>query len=160
VLARLFGKDKSGKQADQTYTDIKPDHWAKAAIESAAGSGLMDGYPDGSFKPEQTITRAETASIAARLSKATEGGGSFSDTVGHWAAAAIEQAKAARVVSGYEDSTFRPEQTLTRAEAVTMLNKLSGRDTLFVSDAKWSDVPAQHWAYRNIQEASVDHTHE
>ncbi|MCU6797473.1 S-layer homology domain-containing protein [Paenibacillus sp. WQ 127069] len=159
VLVRLFGKDKGNKTAAKTYTDTTPGHWANAAIDLAADSGLMDGYPDGSFKPEQTITRAEAASIAARLSSAAEGSGSFSDTVGHWAAAAIGKAKAAGVVNGYGDGTFRPEQTLTRAEAVMMLNKLSGRDPLSVSDAKWSDVPSQHWAFKNIQEASVDHVH-
>jgi hypothetical protein len=159
VLVRLFGKDKGNKTAAKTYTDTTPGHWANAAIDLAADSGLMDGYPDGSFKPEQTITRAEAASIAARLSSAAEGSGSFSDTVGHWAAAAFGKAKAAGVVNGYADGTFRPEQTLTRAEAVTMLNKLSGREPLSVSDAKWSDVPAQHWAFKNIQEASVDHVH-
>ncbi|WP_240415975.1 S-layer homology domain-containing protein [Paenibacillus periandrae] len=159
VLVRLFAKDKGSKTAAITYKDTTPGHWAHAAIDLAADSGLMDGYPDGSFKPEQTITRAEAASIAARLSSAAEGGGSFSDTVGHWAAASIGKAKAAGVVNGYADGTFRPEQTLTRAEAVTMLNKLSGRDPLSVSDAKWSDVPAQHWAFKNIQEASVDHVH-
>ncbi|UKS24789.1 S-layer homology domain-containing protein [Paenibacillus sp. HWE-109] len=159
VLVRLFGKDKGNKTAAITYKDTAPDHWANAAINLAADSGLMDGYPDGSFKPEQTITRAEAASIASRLSPAAESGGSFSDTVGHWAAAAIGKAKAAGVVNGYSDGTFRPEQTLTRAEAVMMLNKLSGREPLSVSDAKWSDVPAQHWAFKNIQEASVEHVH-
>ncbi|GGI45843.1 hypothetical protein GCM10008018_14150 [Paenibacillus marchantiophytorum] len=79
--------------------------------------------------------------------------------MGHWAAAAIGKAKAAGVVNGYGNGTFRPEQTLTRAEAVMMLNKLSGRDPLSVSEAKWSDVPAQHWAFKNILEASVDHVH-
>ncbi|MCU6790497.1 S-layer homology domain-containing protein [Paenibacillus sp. WQ 127069] len=162
VLVRLFGKDKSVKPAAKVFTDATQTHWAKLAIDLAADSGLMDGYPDGSFKPEQTITRAETATIAARLSTATEGAGgdSFSDTSGHWAAAAIVKAKVAGVVNGYEDGTFRPEQTLTRAEAVTMFNKLAGHDSLSVSDAKWSDVPANHWAFKNIQEASVDHTHE
>ncbi|WP_179097697.1 S-layer homology domain-containing protein [Paenibacillus sp. FSL H7-0331] len=162
VLVRLFDKYKSVKPAAKVFTDAAQTHWAKSAIDRAADSGLMDGYPDGSFKPEQTITRAETATIAARLSTATEGAGgdSFSDTSGHWAAAAIVKAKAAGVVNGYEDGTFRPEQTLTRAEAVTMFNKLAGRDPLSVSDAKWSDVPANHWAFKNIQEASVDHTHE
>lgn len=162
VLVRLFGKDKSVKPAAKIFTDAAQTHWAKSAIDLAADSGLMDGYPDGSFKPEQTITRAETATIAARLSSATEGAGgdSFSDTVGHWAAPAIVKAKATGVVNGYEDGTFRPEQTLTRAEAVTMFNKLAGRDPWSVSDAKWSDVDANHWAFKNIQEASVDHTHE
>ncbi|WP_165452121.1 S-layer homology domain-containing protein [Paenibacillus thalictri] len=160
VLVRLFGKDQSGTQAARSYTDIAADHWAKAAVEAAAAGGLMDGYPDGSFKPEKTITRAEIAAIAARLSTAAEGGSGFSDTAGHWAAAAIAKAKAAGIVNGYGDGTFRPEQTLTRAEAVTMLNKLSGREPSSASAVKWSDVPASHWAFKDIAEASADHTHE
>ncbi|MFC3772868.1 S-layer homology domain-containing protein [Paenibacillus sp. GCM10012303] len=160
VLSRLFGKDKGSEPSAKTFTDTAPSHWAKAAIDLTADSGLMDGYPDGSFKPEQAITRAEAASIAARLITAAEGGGSFSDTADHWAAAAIGKAMAAGIVSGYGDGTFRPERTLTRAEAVTMLNKLAGREPLSVSNAKWSDVSAHHWAFKNIQEASVDHAHE
>lgn len=160
VLARAFAKDTKPAAAKK-YTDVAESHWAKASIDQATGSGLMDGYPDGSFKPEQTITRAEMASIAAKLkASAAAGSGSFSDTAGHWAAASIEQAKAAGVISGYEDGTFRPEKTLTRAEAVTMLNKLLGRSPLSGAAAKWNDVSAQHWAFEHIQEASVDHASE
>ncbi|WP_168121005.1 immunoglobulin-like domain-containing protein [Paenibacillus sp. HB172176] len=165
MLARIYGAD--AEQGSIAYTDVAAGHWAKDAIGAVAALGLMQGYPDGSFRPERTITRAEMASIAANLLNGTltarggnkspgaSGKGSFLDTSGHWAEEAITQAKAAGIINGYEDGTFRPDETLTRAQAVTILNKLQGRDPLTGAEQRWSDVPASHWAYGHIQEASA-----
>ncbi|MCD9025805.1 S-layer homology domain-containing protein [Cohnella silvisoli] len=160
ILARLFDKDK--KQASTIYADVTATYWARAAIDKDTAMGLMIGYTDGSFKPEASISRAEMASVVARLldSSSSESGGSFSDISGHWAQAAIEKAKAAGIINGYEDGTFRPEQLLTRAEAVAMINKLLGRGPLSGAERKWKDVPEKYWAYGHIQEASVDHSFE
>lgn len=123
--------------------------------------GLMEGYNGSSFKPEQMITRAEMAAILSRISSnSASSGDSFKDVNGHWAQSVVAQAKAAGYIDGYTDGTFRPEQTLTRAEAVTMMNKLLGRGPLSGAASKWSDVSSGSWAFEQIQEASIDHTSE
>jgi hypothetical protein len=166
LLVRVSNKtidnspDKAVDQASFTYSDVASTHWAKEIIGQATRMGLMKGYVDGSFKAERGMTRAEMAAILSRLlGDAPSSGESFPDVKGHWAQSAIEQVKAG-IISGYADGTFRPEQTLTRAEAVTMLNKLLGRGPLTTIAAKWSDVPNGHWAFGQIQEASIDHASE
>nr|WP_286672457.1 Ig-like domain-containing protein [Cohnella hashimotonis] len=157
IIARTFKQTATGAAA--TYIDVATDHWAAGAIGQVSQSGIMKGYADGSFKPNQTITRAEMATMLARLITGVAGNAaSFSDIAGHWAQAAIESTAKAGIVTGYEDGTFRPSQTLTRAEAVTIINRALGIAPLTTAAQKWTDVPAQHWAYGNIQAASVDHT--
>ncbi|WP_131012344.1 S-layer homology domain-containing protein [Paenibacillus thalictri] len=161
LLARVY--DREATQSAIAFTDVAASHWAKEAIEKAAKMGLMQGYPDASFKPEQPVTRAEMAAIAARLSAAgsaaNAAAGGFSDTTGHWASASIDNVRTAGIIGGYPDGTYRPERTLTRAEAVTIVNKLLGRGTLSGAKPAWSDVPENHWAFASIQEATVDHTY-
>lgn len=154
IAARVIGTGATSSTV--SFTDVSAAHWAKEEI----GQGFMQGYPDGSFKPEKTITRAEMAALVARLKGDTEAGSSaasFSDVAGHWAQKAIEAAKAAGIINGYSDGTFRPEAELTRAEAVTIISKLLGRGPLSGAAPKWKDVPATHWAFGYIQEASIDH---
>ncbi|MUT66709.1 hypothetical protein GOM71_12305 [Paenibacillus sp. NEAU-GSW1] len=124
--------------------------------------GLMTGYPDGSFKPDQQISRAEMAAIIARITNASDSvtDGSFMDISGHWAQGAIVEAQSAGIMSGYSDGTFRPDQPLTRAEAVVTINRLLDRGPLSGAPSKWSDVSEQHWAYAHIQEASISHNFE
>lgn len=162
ILTRLAGQTE--KRAGQTYKDVDAAHWAKESIARATKAGLMDGYPDGSFKPDQTMTRAEMAVIATRMKEAvrSSNGGtrSFPDVSGHWAQSAIEQAQAAGIIGGYEDGTFRPDRTLTRAETVAIVSRLLGRAPLTGAAPKWTDVPQGHWAFGLIQEASTDHAYE
>ncbi|WP_276356230.1 S-layer homology domain-containing protein [Cohnella caldifontis] len=159
ILASMFHTENH--RSTPAYQDVTEAHWADEAIVQAAQSGLMQGYPDGSFKPDQPISRGEMASIAAKLlSGHASGGGIFPDAKGHWAKSFIAQAEAARVMSGFPDGTFRPDQALTRAEAVTIINRLLGRGPLSGTEPRWADVPPKHWAYEQIQEASVDHAAE
>lgn len=121
----------------------------------------MIGYPDGSFKPDAAITRAEMASaIAPLLPDAAGASAGFADNDGSWSKAVIEQANAAGIVYGYEDGTFRPNSTLTRAEAVAMIDRLLGRGPLIESPQQWPDVTPAHWAYGYIQESSMAHSYE
>ncbi|WP_438348168.1 S-layer homology domain-containing protein [Paenibacillus sp. FA6] len=150
--------EKAANKAHITYTDVASTYWAQEAIEQVTKMGLMEGYADGSFKRERMITRAEVALILSKLSSnGLNGGESFSDVKGHWAQTTIEQLKMTGIISGYPDGTFRPEQTLKRAEVVGMLNRLLGRGPLTTMAARWSDVPNDHWAFGEIQEASIDH---
>ncbi|MFD0589164.1 S-layer homology domain-containing protein [Paenibacillus sp. GCM10027627] len=157
ILARLF--DKEEKQPVGAYTDVKTTHWAKAAIVKATAMGLMVGYPDGSFRPEAKVSRAELASVASRLvDLGSEGSGKgFADTEGHWAQAFIAKAQAAGIVNGYKDGTFRPNKKVSRAEAAVVFNGLLDRGPLTGAEPKWRDVPKSHWAYGHILEASTDH---
>jgi len=158
MLVRAFG-DGTASGESKVYTDVPSGYWAKSAIDEATAMGLMGGYSDGSFKPEQPVSRAEMAKIAVKLlsSNAAEAGRSFTDIAGHWAQADVEKAGAAGIVSGYADGTFRPDIPLTRAEAVKILVILLGREPVTDMPAKWTDVTERHWAYGYIQEASIDH---
>ncbi|WP_168735956.1 InlB B-repeat-containing protein [Cohnella fermenti] len=159
ILARLFVVN--GRQASVTFTDIASGYWAKDAIDKVTATGMMSGYPDGRFKPEAPITRAEMAAILVRLPVTNVRGSveDFVDIDGHWAEAAIKRAAASGIVNGYVDGTFRPDRTLTRAEAVTILNRLLGRGPLYGTVPKWTDVPESYWAYGQIQEASIVHSY-
>ncbi|MNC57182.1 Cellulosome-anchoring protein precursor [compost metagenome] len=102
------------------------------------------------------------ASLAAQLSKSnTVSGGGFTDVAaGHWALSAILQAQGAGILNGYADGTFRPGKAVTRAEAVTAINRALGRGPLFGAEASpWSDVPLTHWAFKDILEASTTHAY-
>lgn len=151
--------DREASDPDVTFTDVPSGYWGAAAITKAAKSGLMNGYMDGTFKPNQLLTRAEMASLISALVPASALlGGGFSDINGHWGEKAILKAQGAGILSGYQDRTFRPNAQLTRAEAVTALNRVLGRGPLTgVQQAHWSDVPLSHWAFGDIEEASTDH---
>ncbi|MBD2871898.1 NHL domain-containing protein [Paenibacillus arenilitoris] len=159
MLVRVFDRDEDAAPGE--FPDVGDGHWAKEYIDRASGMSLMIGYPDGIFKPDATITRAEMASaIAPLLPEVTGASAGFTDTEGSWAKAVIEKANAAGIVYGYEDGTFRPNSSLTRAEAVTMLDRLLGRGPLIGAPQQWPDVTQAHWAYGYIQEASMDHSYE
>lgn len=159
IIVRTFSQ--SAVTAGVAYSDVPASHWAADAIGQVTRSGIMKGYTGGSFKPNQTITRAEMATILSRLlTSAQDQAAGFSDISGHWAQAAVERMSQAGIITGYEDGTFRPDQTLTRAEAVTIVNRALGIAPLTSAAQKWTDVPASYWAFGSIQAASVDHTAE
>nr|WP_240344179.1 cadherin-like beta sandwich domain-containing protein [Paenibacillus sp. SYP-B3998] len=140
----------------QKFMDVSDSHWAADVIHQVQGAGLLGGYPDGSFKPDAPITRAELAAIIVRLKKleVAESAQSFTDTKGHWAANYIQTAKIAGLVAGYEDGSFRPDQKLTRAEAVKAMNSLLGRPTPELGKDVWSDVSKKDWFWLDVQSAS------
>lgn len=157
LLVNATDRDATGP--DVTFTDVPSSYWGAAAIGKAAKLGFMKGYQDGTFKPNQPLTRAEMASLSAVLSpgSATLGHG-FTDIRGHWAENAILRAQGAGILRGYQDGTFRPNAQLTRAEAVTVFNRVLGRGPLTgVPQLQWSDVPSSYWAFGDIEEASTDH---
>ncbi|WP_340015565.1 S-layer homology domain-containing protein [Paenibacillus sp. FSL K6-1318] len=156
LITRILGT--SITEGNHTFKDVKSTHWAQSAIAAAAQSGYVKGYTDGSFKPDQAMTRAELASVLQHLlntEHTADATNTFNDVNNHWAQQAIARLNAAGVVTGYEDGTFRPAQPVTRAEAVTMLNKLLGLDPATNAVRQWSDVPDTHWAYKAIEAASI-----
>ncbi|WP_074111757.1 X2-like carbohydrate binding domain-containing protein [Paenibacillus sp. P46E] len=158
LLFKASPQEKQGKAV--VFSDVPSGYWAAEAIAGAAEMGLMTGYPEGTFKPNQQVTRAELASLVAMLSKNNPilGGGYTDVAAGHWARSAILQAQGAGILNGYTDGTFRPGKALTRAEAVTAMNRALGRGPLFGAEASpWSDVPVTHWAFKDILEAATAH---
>lgn len=155
VLSRVV--DRSSAQEEITYTDVPEEHWANSEIDQATRIGLMIGYPDGSFKPDEPISRAEMATAIARLLDNAKSGAGFPDTAGIWAESSIRQTQAAGIATGYEDGLFRPDTKLTRAEAVAMIDRLLGRGPLVGAPGIWHDVAPTHWAYGYIQDASIEH---
>lgn len=144
------------------FPDVDDSHWAAKSIQLLKSAGVMSGYPDGEFKPGNTITRAEMATIVFNYLKlSSTKHASFSDVAAdHWASQMISAVQGAGIMSGYPDGTFQPDQTLTRAEAVTILNRVFHRGPLYgVPGPSWPDLAESHWAYRDIEEASRDHNY-
>ena len=166
IFFRLLTDESRDKFWSQTndYTDVPADAWYNSAVSTLSNAGILDGYEDGTFRPDGNITRAEFATITARFLEASyDGGNRFPDIDGHWAAEYINEAASAGIVDGYEDGTFRPQQNITRAEAVTMVNRTVDRhpdaDHLLDNMVTWPDNPESAWYYAQIQEATNAHAY-
>ena len=160
ILSRI-GAASQTKKVEQTYTDISTNHWAYTAINEASSAGLVIGYPDGSFAPERQVTRAEMIVIVSRWLMPGDNSpivSRLSDIEGHWAQEHIARSEQAGIVSGLPDGTFLPDRPITRAETVALLNRILDRGPLSDRTTQsWKDVPANHWAFGDINEASVTH---
>jgi len=161
ILARLLGFGGTGGAAS-SFADVGAGHWAAEEIEFVKRTGLMVGDESGRFRPDAPITRGEMAAMAARFKRLETSGyakPSFADVKeSYWGFASIEAAREAGILSGYPDGTFRPHGHLTRAEAVTVINRLFERGPLYgITQPSWPDVPQSHWAFAEIEEASRDH---
>ncbi|VTR54350.1 Endoglucanase precursor [Actinobacillus pleuropneumoniae] len=159
MLARLLGGETAKISG---FTDVGATHWAAEAIAFVQEQGLMIGDPSGQFAPDQEVTRAELAVIAARykeLNVVNQDKREFTDVaLEHWAMGAITASKQAGLLQGYTDGSFRPDRSVTRAEAVTILNKMFGRYPIVgLQLSSWKDVPTAHWAFGDIEEASRSH---
>ncbi len=162
MIARLKGLDMSNTEKP-AFSDVQS-AWYNAGINAVVKAGYMKGYPDGKFNPNGKITRAEFAQLIMAIDKANGADVPFTDVKGHWAETAIKQAFANERIAGYPDNSFRPNNHITRAEAVTVLNKLFDRSVsakslvdLQVGLAGFKDLEQSHWAYYQIIEASNTH---
>ncbi|GGG72392.1 hypothetical protein GCM10010918_30220 [Paenibacillus radicis (ex Gao et al. 2016)] len=154
-LSPSEGTNSAGGNHAVVFSDVPASHWAAEAITYAAAAGWMNGSPDGLFHPGEQLTRAELAAVLVRWREVqATGRASFSDAASHWASAEIAAAEREGWVTGYEDGSFRPGRSVTRAEAVTVLNRVLGRPQLAEGGPAWSDVPASHWAAGAIRSAS------
>ena len=149
--------------ADNGFSDVSDGQWHNKAISTMAKLGIVKGRRADSFDPDASITRAEFAAICARFNtKPVENSGSFSDISGHWAENEIERAAAFGWISGYPDGTFRPDARITRAEAMTMINRVLCRmpqseSDLLDSMVTWPDNKPSDWHYLAVQEATNSH---
>lgn len=145
---------------ENNYTDVDEARWSNVAISTLSNIGILTGFPDGTFKPTQTITRAEFATIVYRFYNVKySGADKFTDIAGHWAQNNINAIAAKNWIKGYEDSTFGPDKNITRAEAVTIINRLLEREydaeKFANSDCKFTDCNENNWFYADIMEAST-----
>ena len=149
-----------------SFTDVAEDAWYNNAISTMANAGILDGYEDGSFHPNGYITRAEFATIAVRFFDLSyQGEDLFPDIDGHWAQDYINQAADAGIIEGYPDGTFGPQKQITRAEAVTMVNRTLDRhpdpDHFLEDMLVWPDnLDTEAWYYADIQEATNSHEYQ
>ncbi|MCG7378173.1 S-layer homology domain-containing protein [Paenibacillus sp. ACRSA] len=148
----------SSSAASVSYTDVSATHWAISEIQKAQSAGIMNGLSTTKFAPEGSITRAQMATIAYRWmqQQASEAEASFTDVSADlWASDAIAYVQSSGLMVGYSDGTFKPNNKLTRAEAVKVLNVLFNRTPLTGAvTLSFSDVPATHWAYADIEAAA------
>lgn len=149
--------------ADNDFSDVSDGQWHNKAVSTMAKLGIVKGRRADRFDPNASITRAEFAAICARFSTRTvENSGSFSDISGHWAENEIERAAAFGWISGYPDGTFRPDTRITRAEAMTMINRVlcrmpQSKSDLLNSMVTWPDNKPSDWHYLAVQEATNSH---
>ena len=149
--------------ADNEFSDVSDGQWHNKAVSTMAKLGIVKGRRADRFDPDASITRAEFAAICARFNtKPVENSGSFSDIYGHWAENEIERAAAFGWISGYPDGTFHPDARITRAEAMTMINRVLCRmpqseSDLLDSMVTWPDNKPSDWHYLAVQEATNSH---
>ena len=164
LLARLTvdGEGKnlySWEEGTGGFSDVSPGDWYSSYVHFAQKYGIVRGYGDGTFRPTQAVSRAELVKMVTSFFVVTGGSHPFPDVSnGYWAAREISFAAARGWITGGSDGTFQPERSVTRAEAVKILNKAMGRETGERKTAlPFTDVSRTHWAYGEILEASVTH---
>ena len=165
IFFRLLKKEvRDGNlTTENIFADVTNGQWHNKAISTMAKLGIVKGRRADNFDPDASITRAEFAAICARFNtKPVENNGSFSDISGHWAENEIERAAAFGWISGYPDGTFHPDARITRAEAMTMINRVLCRmpqseSDLLDSMVTWPDNKPSDWHYLAVQEATNSH---
>lgn len=165
IFYRLLRKDirMENQTTENSFDDVPADAWYVTEVSTLARLGVFVGRTTDVFAPDAPITRAEFATVCARFdqSGAAEDR-DFSDIGGHWAEQYIRQAAALGWVQGYPDGTFGPDRPITRAEAVTMINRVlrrnpGSKDDLLSGMKVWPDNPAGAWYYLEVQEATNGH---
>ena len=167
MFARLLKNyPKTFVKYNLPYSDVFEDDWYYLAVGFMTEKNIITGYEDGTFRPNSPITRAEFATMASKFDSLAKGGGkSFVDVdESHWAFMYINSAFKRGWVTGYEDGTFKPDRNISRAEVVTITNKMLDRycDKEFVINhrdllIKFTDLVESHWAYFNIMESTHGH---
>ncbi len=149
---------------ENSFSDVERDMWFNRAVSTMAAMGIVNGYLDGTFNPNGSITRAEFAAVAARFDlNGNTSPASFTDIYNHWGHKEISIAANNGWVLGYEDETFRPDQYITRAEAMAMVDRVLQRVPQYSYDlldvmVKWPDnADTKTWYYLYVQEATNSH---
>lgn len=166
LISRIMPNDytKPNAEMDVTFPDVDESRWSASDIMKLTEYGIIEGYPDGEFKPGNKITRAEMSTIISRFIDLSEVNGdpSYPDIDNHWAEGYINAIDKEELVQGYEDGTFRPDKEITRAETVTILNKICGRAPdleylLTCNFNPYNDLEKDKWYYKEVLEATISH---
>jgi hypothetical protein len=166
ILWRLLDSDAKHMSRPTTFNDVSAGSWYAQAVNYLASRNILLGYEDGTFRPNNEITRAELTAMMSRFFEMDEAGANqFTDVNStHWASTYILNAHAKGWVTGFEDNTFRPNNATTRAEAVTLLNRVLERtpnvETInYHLDGMrlFQDLDNAHWAFYQIMEAAIEH---
>ena len=162
LLTEKTRKDNLTKY--HSFRDVPQGAWYNAAVATMAKLKIITGYPDGTFQPDAPVTRAEFAAIAARFDeKSARTTASFRDIYGHWAERYISRSAELGWIRGYTDNMFRPDQSITRAEAMALINRVLNRnpeskDDLLRSMNIFNDnLDTTKWYYLDVQEAANSH---
>lgn len=151
--------------ATQSFIDMNADRWSYHEIAALVKANIIQGYPDGRFRPAEPITRAEFAAMAARLNKLEESKeDKYPDTEAHWAKKYINSSAGKGWIKGYGDGTFRPDNNIIRCEAMMLINDMLDRRVNIAGlhkDAKqWPDNSEDKWYYEIVMEATNTHDYE
>lgn len=166
IFFRLLTDDVRDENLTKTnrYSDVTRADWYNTAVSTLSSMGIITGYPDGTFRPNAAITRAEFAAIAARFdSNGDKTTAKFSDIATHWAKDEISIAYNNGWITGYPDGTFGPQRDITRAETMTLVNRVLNRqpeteDDLLPNMTVWTDnANPNAWYYLAVQEATNSH---
>lgn len=166
IFFRLLTDDVRDENLTKTnrYSDVAATSWYNTAVSTLSSMGIITGYPDGTFRPNAAITRAEFAAIAARFdSNGDKTTAKFSDIASHWAKDEISIAYNNGWITGYPDGTFGPQRDITRAETMTLVNRVLNRqpeteDDLLPNMTVWTDnANPNAWYYLAVQEATNSH---
>ncbi len=167
MIARLEGLNMSNSNRPN-FKDIESS-WYNGAINAVTAKGLMQGYPDGTFRANAPMTRAEFAQLIKNINHKAyiNKGLPFEDVRGHWGYPAIDKAYGTALITGYPDGTFRPDRQITRAEVARIVNKLYDRAVdetgllrVVTRVERFEDLTRSHWAYYDLVEASNTHDYE
>ena len=170
IFFRLLTDDVRDENLTKTnrYSDVAATSWYNTAVSTLSSMGIITGYPDGTFRPNAAITRAEFAAIAARFDNdGDKTAAKFSDIATHWAKDEISIAYNNGWITGYPDGTFGPQRSITRAETATMINRVIDRvpseESHLLSRGVmqiWPDANPGDWFYLAMQEATNSHDYE
>ena len=169
IFFRLLTDDSRGQfwATTNAYSDVKSGDWFNNAVSTLSNAGIISGYPDGTFRPNAPITRAEMAKVVALFAKLDKSEDLFNDIAGHWAEAYIRLAAGNGWIAGYPDGSFKPQQNITRAETMTMINRVLDRVPSVESHLlpynvmlTFPDCQSGQWYYIAVQEATNSHTYE
>ena len=169
IFFRLLTDDVRDENLTKTnrYSDVAATSWYNTAVSTLSSMGIITGYPDGTFHPNAAITRAEFAAIAARFDNdGDKTAAKFSDIATHWAKDEISIAYNNGWITGYPDGTFGPQRDITRAETMTLVNRVLNRqpeteDDLLPNMTVWTDnANPKAWYYLAVQEATNSHYYE
>ena len=169
IFFRLLTEESRSQfwATENRYSDVSTGQWYNNAVSTMTRAGIVNGYPDGTFRPNAPITRAEMAKIIALFAKLDKTADRFPDAAGHWAEAYIRLAAGNGWIEGYPDGSFRPDRSITRAETVTMIDRVLERvpkdesrllphETMLT----FPDCRPGQWFYIAVQEAANSHIYE